>query len=57
MELRIVIDDLEPPCGHATVDGREAWRFVGWLELIEKVERLKDENGGGQPRAESGRVP
>ena len=42
MELQIVIEDLYPPSGHGIVDGREAWAFVGWLELIEKVERLKD---------------
>jgi hypothetical protein len=44
VELRIVIEDLDPPSGRAAVDGHDAWTFVGWLELIESVERLKDED-------------
>lgn len=49
MELQIVIEELDPPRGHGLVDGRYAWTFVGWMELIEKVERLKEERGNPQP--------
>lgn len=54
MELRIVMEDLEPPSGLAIVDGQVAWTFVGWLELIERVERLKDGDWSAQPPPGSG---
>ncbi len=49
MELRIVINHLDPPSGHAVLDGHSAWTFAGWLELIEKVERLRKDCRRAQP--------
>ena len=43
VELRIVMNDLDPPSGCAVLYGHDARAFVGWLELIELVERLKGE--------------
>ncbi len=40
MELRIRLDEMHPPTGSALVDGREAWTFVGWIELMQALERL-----------------
>ena len=44
MELRMVLEGLDPPTGRAFVDGREAWSFVGWLELMQALERLQDDD-------------
>jgi hypothetical protein len=49
------MEDLEPPSGLGMVDGREAWTFVGWLELIERVEQLKHERET-RPPEDSGLV-
>jgi hypothetical protein len=55
MELRIIMEDLQPPSGLGMVDGQQAWTFVGWLELIQKVEQLKDERET-RPPMDSGPV-
>ncbi len=57
MELQIVIENLDPPCGRGVLDGLDVWQFAGWLELIEKVERLKDEPAAHEPAEESDGVP
>jgi len=49
VEVRIVMKDFDPPCGHLVIDGEDARTFVGWLELIETVERLKDEYDAQPP--------
>ena len=53
MQLHIVIEKLDPPCGHGLVDGQFAWAFDGWMELIERVEKLKEEHPTLEPRPES----
>lgn len=57
MELQIVIEEFDPPSGRGVVDGRDAWTFAGWLELIEKVERLKDTYGIVGPGEDLDRPP
>lgn len=57
MELWIAIETLDPPSGRGIVDGNDAWTFTGWLELIERVERLKEEPASAERHAESGRAP
>jgi hypothetical protein len=44
-EVRIVLEDLDPPTGRAFVDGRDAWTFVGWLELMQALEGLQEDAG------------
>ena len=56
MELQIVLNGLDPPSGRGVVDGHDAWTFAGWLELIERVERFKDECGSAEPDDDSGGV-
>jgi hypothetical protein len=43
VELRISVEGLDPPTGLAIVDGRETWKFVGWIELLQALERLQEE--------------
>ena len=50
-----MIEELDPPRGHGLVDGRFAWTFAGWMELIEKVEKLKEERASPQPDPRSAR--
>jgi hypothetical protein len=57
MQLQIVIENFDPPSGRGVVDGHEAWTFAGWLELIEKVERLKEESASREAGAHSDRTP
>jgi len=57
MRLQIVIEALDPPRGHGLVDGRFAWTFAGWMELIEKVEKLKEERGSPQLDPQSASSP
>ena len=42
VELRLVVDSLDPPTGLAITDGRETWPFVGWLELMQTLEQFAD---------------
>jgi hypothetical protein len=49
MELRIVVESLDPPTGSALVDGRDELRFVGWLELMEALERFSQDHITGAP--------
>jgi hypothetical protein len=53
MRIQIVIEELDPPRGHGVVDGRYAWAFAGWIELIERVESLKRERPGPRTNEES----
>ena len=46
MTLQIVIESLDPPTGHAVVDGRATWGFVGWLELMRALEQLEATGAG-----------
>ena len=48
-ELRIVLDSLEPPTGRAFVDGRDPWTFVGWLELMQALERFEEDQAAARP--------
>ncbi len=48
-ELRIVLDGLDPPTGRAYVDGRDAWTFVGWLELMQALERFGQDEAARAP--------
>lgn len=57
MELQIVIEGLDPPSGFGVVDGHDAWMFTGWLELIENVERMKEESASDEPATDLGRAP
>jgi len=57
VQLQIVIEELDPPRGHGLVDGRYAWAFAGWMELIEKVEKLKEESRSPQPDPQSASAP
>lgn len=57
MQLQIVIEELDPPRGHGVVEGRDAWTFTGWMELIEKVEQLKEEEASTRPGPESTGAP
>jgi len=54
MELRIVIDRLDPLRGYGVLEGQEAWTFAGWMQLIENVERLKEESRNTEPDSPSG---
>jgi hypothetical protein len=53
VELHIVIEALDPPSGRAVVDGNDAWAFTGWLDLIEHVERLREQGERDQHEAGS----
>jgi hypothetical protein len=38
-----LLEGLDPPTGRAFVDGRDAWAFVGWLELMHALEQLQED--------------
>lgn len=40
VEIRIEIEDVEPPSGIASAEGRPPVRFTGWLELLRVLSDL-----------------
>jgi hypothetical protein len=44
-----VLEGLDPPTGRAFVDGRDAWTFVGWLELMQALEGLQEDEAARTP--------
>ncbi len=59
MEIRLVLDGVEPPAGrlrvvHDAGDGRhlredDQIRFVGWLGLLKALYEVTGETGSGVP--------
>jgi len=43
MELQIIFDRLDPLSGRAMSDRYGTTAFTGWLELMEHVERIREE--------------
>ena len=40
MRIEIVVDEVEPLCGHVSADSQPPVAFTGWLPLLRILERL-----------------